>query len=385
RILTAIKASQSGKWGDIQYRDWQRWSCEGTFPNAWEGRLTLQAAGTKISVPAWDPERRRFVEVECVAEYAFTESAGNLDIIVARSDDYPDALAAAPLADVLDAPILLNPSGALNSDVRAEIARLAREAGGRSHVTVHLLGGTDALSHDVENAIDGIPNVDTTLRYQGIDRFQTAVNIAGVTVGYYGIESEAGTRDINSYLTTGRNFPDALSAGAAAAENDGVVLLTDGDKPDRRGFTEDFLINLRTWVNDDVHLNTTENFAVGGPSAKAAADYDIRLAAAYVGADRYETATKTATATFSDPEYMAIVSGENFADALVGSGFIANADGPLLLTRNAGLSPVTADYLKKNVDDGDTIVVFGGGNSVSRQVSADVQALLDELFELPEW
>lgn len=388
RILTAVKASQSATWGNIQYTDWQQWNCAGDSEGlrAWyDGRMTLEPAGTEIETLAWDVETHMFVGVTCVAEYAYTDSSGNVDIIVARSDDYPDALAAAPLADVLDAPILLNPTGALHDAVKAEIARLADDAGRKATVTVHLLGGTNALSHDVENAIDLIPNVDATLRYQGIDRFETAVNIAGVAVGFYEFESEIDLIDVNTYITTGTNFPDALAAGAAAANNDGVVLLTNGTELDRRGFTEDFLVNLRDWVADGWFGNTSENFAVGGPSAQAVADYDIRVAASYVGADRYETAAITATETFDDPEFMAIVSGENFADALVGSGFIANADGPLLLTRNAFLSPVTADYLMANVDDGDTLIVFGGGASVSPQVSADVQDVLDELFALPEW
>lgn len=386
RISTAVKASKSGEWGNISYQDWNRWECgAGSFGGSPDGRFTLQPAGTVAQFDVWDFGTRDMVQITCTVETYKTVSAGNMDIIVARSDDYPDALAAAPLADVLDAPILLNPTDSLDSRVQAEIARLAGLAGPEGLVRVHLLGGTNALSHDVENKIDTIANVDGTLRYQGIDRYETAVNIAGVTVGVYGIESGAGLKDVNGYITTGTNFPDALAAGAAAANNDGVVLLTAGTELDRRGFTEDFLVNLRDWVADGLFANTSENFAVGGPSAQAVADYDIRVAASYVGADRYETAAITATETFDDPEFMAIVSGENFADALVGSGFIANADGPLLLTRNAFLSPVTADYLMANVDDGDTIIVFGGGASVSPQVSADVQDVLDELFALPEW
>ena len=33
---------------------------------------------------------------------------------------------------------------------------------------------------------------------------------------------------MNVYLATGTNFPDAMAAGAAAADNDGIVLLTNG-------------------------------------------------------------------------------------------------------------------------------------------------------------
>lgn len=410
RIRTAVKASQSANWGSVHTVYTNRWSCEGNYPqNTWDGARTNQATGTKIMVPV-QVGRNRVIAVECTSVVAGERSYGRMDIIVARADDYPDALAAATLADVLDAPILLHPTNLVDNDsrpdhtsmglhpaVEAEIARLAGKVD-RGQVTVHVLGGTGALSHDVENAIDAIPGVDRTFRYQGVNRYDTATNIANVTVGAYGIESGASLHDVNVYLTTGENFPDALSAGAAAAENDGVVLLTKGEGWDQDGFTRGFLDRLRDWVNDDTWWirNTSEIFAVGGPAVRAASGSDgVDLAAGYSGVNRYETAELVARGTFDDPSHFGIVSGEIFADAVIGSGFMANADGPLLLTENDSLNEYTASYLRDNeegyvppqpnVDDGDTIVVFGGGQSVSMNVSNQVKALLDELFASPTW
>lgn len=45
-------------------------------------------------------------------------------VVVARADRYPDALAAAPLAGSVQAPVLLTPSGALHPAAAAEIQRL---------------------------------------------------------------------------------------------------------------------------------------------------------------------------------------------------------------------------------------------------------------------
>lgn len=410
RIRTAVKASQSANWGSVHTVYKNEWSCEGNYPqNTWDGASTKQATGTKIMVPVY-VGKGKWIAVECTSVVASETSYGRMDIIVARADDYPDALAAATLADVLDAPILLHPTNLVDNDsrpdhtsmglhpaVEAEIARLAGKVD-KGQVTVHVLGGTGAISHDVENAIDAIPGVDRTFRYQGVNRYDTATNIANVTVGAYGIESGASLRDVNVYLTTGENFPDALSAGAAAAENDGVVLLTKGEGWDQDGFTRGFLDRLRDWVNDDAWWirNTSEIFAVGGPAVRAASGSDgVDLAAGYSGVNRYETAELVARGTFDDPSHFGIVSGEIFADAVIGSGFMANADGPLLLTENDSLNEYTASYLRDNeegyvppqpnVDNGDTIVVFGGGQSVSMNVSNQVKALLDELFASPTW
>lgn len=396
RISTAIKASKSRSWGEAPtYGDHvNRWDC-GTFTNAAaHGRLAPKdlAAGETAQFPhvttvnGWPA----LVEITCTVKRTTSTNAGSVEIIISRDNNFSDALAATTLADVADAPILLNPTGDLDPRVAAEITRLANatrnSADEVGNVRVHLLGGVDALSARVHDKINALPGVSSVVRHQGIDRYETAVRLASSTLGHPGFLG-AGVnpiRDINAYLTTGLDFADALSAGAAAAENNGVVLLTAGADLDRRGFTENFLINLRDYVNEAGWTGTTtKNYAVGGPSARAAADYDIRLADSYVGADRYETAVLTAEATFSNPSWYAVASGETYPDALVAGGWIANADGPLLLTRTQNLSPVTGAYLTDTVTNGDSVVVFGGGNSVTPQVSTQVGAALKAAF--PVW
>lgn len=398
RILTAIEASESRTdWGDIT-------KATDTTGLYWSCSNDDYGLHGKVAGPGWEEGEFFFPvyvgkptlgNVKCTVVKKVTEvgaTTGTMDIIVARSDDYPDALAAAPLADVLDAPILLHPTTApagsdangngVMDSVEAEIARLA-EVGEHEGVTVtvHLLGGTQALAHSVENGIDGIANVDNTLRYQGLNRYETASEIAKVTVDEYELASGAGLHDVNVYLTTGENFPDALSAGAAASNNDGVVLLTQATKLDTYDFTLDFLKDLRNWVDDDNrHINTSEIFAVGGPSATAAAG-NIDLAASYVGVNRYETATLTAAATFGNPKNYAVVSGETFPDALVASGYIANLDGPLLLTEPTSLNQrFTAAYLNASVDDGDRIFTFGGPDALRLAVTNQIRDLLAAKF-----
>ena len=66
------------------------------------------------------------MSIECtVVEAGILDRGDRLDIIVGRVDEYSDTLAAVPLADVLDAPILLNPSDELDPRVATEIQRLA--------------------------------------------------------------------------------------------------------------------------------------------------------------------------------------------------------------------------------------------------------------------
>lgn len=48
-------------------------------------------------------------------------------VVIARGDSFPDALAGAPLAYKLDAPILLTKSNKLSSEVKIELNRLGAE------------------------------------------------------------------------------------------------------------------------------------------------------------------------------------------------------------------------------------------------------------------
>ena len=392
RILTAVEASESRTWGrNLSSKTWTSYKWDCSVAGYW-------MHGTPVFgdwqlgdyfFPTLDFWTGSQVRCEVVVDESTTKYKGEVHIIVAREDDYPDAISAAPLADVLNAPILLHPTNLINGElhpaVQAEIQRLANYYPGNIHVTVHLLGGTNALSHGVENKIDVIPGVDRTLRYQGVDRFQTAANIARVTVDEYGLDSGADGNDVNVYLTTGHDFADALAAGAAAANNDGIVLLTAGEELDRRGITDQFLMDLETWVNDDRwDINTSEIFAVGGPSTRAAAAFDIRLADSFWGADRYETAVAAAEGVFDlspiGRDNFAVVSGHTFADALVASGFIANLDGPLLLTNPLSLTGVTADYIEENVEDGDRVITFGGPDALRVAVTNEIKALLAAKF-----
>src|SRR5699024_6514957 len=90
-------------------------------------------------------------------------------VILARGDDFADALAGVPLADALDSPILLMPSDEFagsQDEVNAEVDRLGADK-------TFLLGGDDALSKETEESLN-----NETKRLAGETRVETAVEIA---------------------------------------------------------------------------------------------------------------------------------------------------------------------------------------------------------------
>src|SRR5690606_19349006 len=104
-------------------------------------------------------------------------------------------------------------------------------------------------------------------------------------------------------LATGRRFPDALAAGAAAAHVGGAVLLTETEG---RSATTDMYLAERGGT-------VTDLWGIGGPAARPYPE-----AEELIGEDRVETAVKVADAFFDAPSSVGVAVAEKFPDALTG-------------------------------------------------------------------
>lgn len=82
--------------------------------------------------------------------------------------------------------------------------------------TVTIVGGTAAVSHDVETQLRA--HGFTTERLAGSDRFATSIAVAER-------DRTTGGDPARMWAVTGTNWPDALAAGPAAASVGGLVLL----------------------------------------------------------------------------------------------------------------------------------------------------------------
>lgn len=294
----------------------------------------------------------------------------SVNVVIARYDDFADALSAGPLADALDAPILVTNSNVLDDRVKNELVRLGE---GRQ-VNVTIVGGQGAISTSVaqkiDNAIDG-----TSIRIQGADRYETSVNVSDATIDAYFNGAPVAT-GVNVFLATGRDFADAMTAGATAAGSNGIVLLTaDGVMPSA---TKTYLSNLANELPGSFDLASI--VTVGGQAETAWED----ASAHYTGSDRYETAALLADEYFdfsgnlsaAETQNVAIASGQTFADAVVAAGYIANADGPLLLSNPNVLNGFTKSYLEKNEIAINRAFVFGGEATLAKSVTKEVKIAL---------
>jgi putative cell wall-binding protein len=284
----------------------------------------------------------RFATAVAVSNAEFPTSGGAAAVVLARADNYPDALVGATLASARSAPLLFTSGSVLNPATQAEIQRVLPS--GR---TVFLLGGTAAIPESVATTLTGLGFIVT--RYFGADRYGTALAVA-----------DALGDPTTVLLATGTNFPDALAAAPAAAHAAGVVLLTDGTM-------------LPASVSAYLAAHPGKVYAIGGPAVIADPS-----ASSLVGSDRYATATAVAAQFFAAPAAIGVASGVTFADALAGGSLLAHSAGPILLSDSNALWSVTSSYLTVHKAAITAAWVLGGTSALSTFVQTEVGTALGQ-------
>lgn len=242
---------------------------------------------------------------------------------VVTGTSFADALSAAPAAAAQGGPLLLTGTNALPAVVADELRRLKPQK-------IVVVGGVGAVSAAVYQQLAAIqPNIR---RDAGADRYATSriVNLRAFPKG------AAAT-----YVATGRAFPDALSASAAAGSLGGAVVLVDGAKTSIDAATRSLVSSLGS--KQIRVVGGTGAVTAGVATQLGAVAPVIRLA----GADRYLTSVAIGKHAFPTATEVSFAVGTDFADALSGAAFSGRREAPLLVTPRACLPTATLDLVKK--------------------------------------
>ncbi|QHC57408.1 cell wall-binding repeat-containing protein [Rathayibacter sp. VKM Ac-2760] len=210
--------------------------------------------------------------------------------------------------------------------------------------------------------VDFIPTAfaSETGRLEGSDRYATAV---AVTRAYFGDDLPV------LYIASGENWPDALSAGPAAAKQDGALLLTDPSE-------------LPDVVAAEIKRLTPKKIIVVGSSLSVSDAVYERIAAfgapttRIAGSDRYDTSRKIVEDAFPEADYdtVFLATGGNFPDALSVAPIAGRLDQPVLLVD--GAEPVLDAPTRAALDrlDAGRGQLLGGTTTISAGVEADLRA-----------
>ncbi|WP_190276769.1 cell wall-binding repeat-containing protein [Catenulispora acidiphila] len=340
------------------------WIGDGVGPSATTTRtITLTDPAVTATVqPVAGADR--YATGVLASQRAFPAAGSAGAVVLARGDQFADALTGIPLASYRHASLLVTPGGpgaTLDPRVAAEIQRVLGPGTGK---TVYLLGGTAALPQGIADYITKTLHY-RVVRYAGTDRYATALIIAKT-----GLDNPG-----RIVAARGDDFADALTAGPLAADK-----LTDASgKPAAIVLTQGPAEKATVDPATAAYIRSKERTAgavtaVGGGAWTALQQPAMYVAGAVtgiVGGDRYGTATAVANAwgTNTQNKYtIGLATGTGFADALTGGALTAHANGPLLLTDPAVLSPATANYLRAYGTSIATIDVFGGPTAIAPTV-----------------
>ncbi|MCA0987490.1 cell wall-binding repeat-containing protein [Guptibacillus algicola] len=263
-------------------------------------------------------------------------------VVLARADDPADALAAASLAGVKDAPILLTSTSRVPSSVMQEIARLGTEK-------VYALGGTAAISNSVVSQLSG--QGYEVERVSGKNRFSTAA----------AINEEAGTAsNTEAILVNGITVADALSASSYSAINEVPIYLS-----------------TKTRIPSELP-NSVKEVKIFGGSAVVGSDLESSLKNKGIdvtrlsGKDRFGTninANKELKASSEDfilvRGYSSSKTKEDYPDAVAASGLANRMDMNIVLTHP---TKVLNDVKQFVSNQNGQAYVLGGSGAISQQV-----------------
>lgn len=323
--------------------------------------------GAPAPAEAAQPDRsggpERVATAARIATAAFPDGADNA--VVARSDAYPDALAASALAGVLEGPVLLTSGGALSAPTAAVLDDLGVE-------NVYVLGGTRALSAAAEAGLAADHDV---ARLAGADRYETAARIAREAVQLAGgLGTSEGRTTV--LIASGETSADALTASPTAYRSGLPVLLV----------TRDTLPSATAAALGE--LRPQAALVLGGEQAVSAAVRDQIAGRGIVvtrvgGLTRLETSERfgayAAQRLAQTGETVVLARGDTFPDALTGGPLAGGMAAPILLTQSPTVLGVPAErYLAARCGQVSTVHGLGGTAAVSdRVLAAGVAAATD--------
>ena len=283
---------------------------------------------------------------------------GTNAVVLANCERYTDVLTANPFAVQEKASVLFTYLDKLPEKTLREIERLGVKK-------IYISGGYEAVSKKV---VDQLRDRGYEIyRFDGENRYDTARKIA------IKMREKGNTKVVE--LASGENYPDALSMTSMAVKDNAPILLTKKDSIPmytKKALAEwDIetvkIAGLNEAISKEVEKQLDNGFSIEKGNKTDSNVYDGALSTPrYGGANRYETSTVIAAATYPESRIGVYATGENFPDALVAGNYAGIKKAPVLLVKRDSLPSVVKQYNENsNIR---RAVVVGGVNAISDYV-----------------
>ncbi|MDQ7093925.1 cell wall-binding repeat-containing protein [Desulfosporosinus sp. PR] len=262
-----------------------------------------------------------------IAEEGWTQSDY---AVLAYGENFPDALAATPLAKKYNAPILLTQAQSLPSVTQQTLEDLKVKS-------VFIVGGTAVVSANVENQVQDLGI--TVTRLAGNDMYDTAIEIA---------KQLGNVQEIA--VVSGDGYADALSIAPIAAQKNAPLIIV----------PQNYLTDSIKGYLTDHQISHT--YLIGGTDQIAeSVSAQFPGVERITGSDKY--ARNLAVLNRFDSSFnfgkVFMATGNGFADALAGGAYAATLNAPVLLVP-ADYSQSTGAYLNSKSSQIGQLDILGG-------------------------
>ena len=226
-------------------------------------------------------------------------------VIIINSQNAPDAISAACLAQSIEAPILVTSESTV--DLIANYVKNNLDKNG----TVYIVGGTSAVPQRFDDLLSNFEVV----RLSGQNRFET--NLLALKT--------ANSQSQELVVCSSDAFADGL---IAASLNRPVMLVKDTLTDDQRSFLAKMGSNLKIYIIGGTN-------AVSEELKNGLFDYGtvIRIS----GTNRFETSVNVAQKYFEKPDYLFLIYNDSYADGFSAIPLIIREKSPLLLIPQSGI------------------------------------------------
>ena len=293
--------------------------------------------------------------MEAIVEEGWTDGIGGT-VVIARNDDFKDALAASGVAGIYNAPIVLTNKSILSRQAVNQLQRL-------KPTRVLVAGGPGAISPAVISKIHSVTRLpiveDNEESETGICRIwgsgspETAAALASYGDWYW--------EDATAIIATNASFKDALSvAPISYAKHWPIILASNG-----KSLSFDVLYTLMV-------LDIEKAYIVGGTSAvkpyveKQLAEWDIKVAGRKAGPTGWQTSRAVADWGLTlglSADGMGYATSFKFPDALAGAALLGKRRSVLLLADQATQGNLS--FAKAHASEIEYGYVFGGASAFS--------------------
>ena len=273
-------------------------------------------------------------------------------VVLATFDGYWDALTAAGIAGITNAPVLMTYTNELADQTKTLLAELAPK-------TIVVCGGTAALTDDVAKQASRAAGNAKTIRCAGKTATGTACEIFNGAV-----ESFDGTWSNSAFICTNDGYWDALAAAPISYAAHMPIFLTEG----KTDISTETINTMKSGGIDSVYL-VGGTAAIGEEVATKLKSAGFEIKGRLWGQTAIETSEQVAgfgvESCNMTTEHMGAATNNGYWDALSGAALCGRLNGVLVLVEDEHSDSINT-FVKSHSDGIGDAYVFGGEAAVSK-------------------